>query len=70
MTGNSQGPGIMPRCLDVLFKTIGERQAKKYLFKPDRVNGFEMQDEEEAELAARNEQLGYMKPKTPKTPRR
>jgi kinesin family member 23 len=50
MTGNRQNRGIMPRCLDVLFKTISDYQAKKYVFKPDRFNGFDVQLEAQAAL--------------------
>jgi kinesin family member 23 len=50
MTGNRQNRGIMPRCLDVLFKTISDYQAKKFVFKPDRLNGFEVLCEEDAML--------------------
>ena len=50
MTGNKQYRGIMPRCLDVLFKTISDYQAKKFVFKPDRLNGFEILSEADAML--------------------
>ncbi|ALC44016.1 pav [Drosophila busckii] len=50
MTGNSRHRGIMPRCLDVLFRTISDYQAKKFVFKPDRLNGFEILSEEDALL--------------------
>jgi kinesin family protein 23 len=50
MTGNRQNRGIMPRCLDVLFKTISDYQAKKYVFKSDRLNGFEIMPEADAML--------------------
>lgn len=70
MTGKNDHPGIMPRCLELLFRSITEFQADKYIFKPDKMNGFDVQDEDEAAVAARNEMLGYMQPKTPKTPRR
>lgn len=42
MTGDVQNRGIMPRCLDILFKTISDYQTKKYVFKPDRMNGFDI----------------------------
>lgn len=48
MTGNAQHQGIMPRCLDVLFRTISDYQTKKFVFKPDRLNGFEIQTEADA----------------------
>lgn len=50
MTGNLDHRGIMPRCLDVLFKTISDYQAKKYVFKPDKLNGFEILSEADAML--------------------
>lgn len=50
MTGNASDQGIMPRCLDVLFRTIADYQTKKFVFKPDRLNGFEIQSEADALL--------------------
>jgi len=31
MTGSSQDQGILPRCLDVIFNSLEELQAKKYV---------------------------------------
>ena len=31
MTGAPQDQGVLPRCLDVLFNSIGELQARKYV---------------------------------------
>jgi len=31
MTGSSQDQGILPRCLDVIFNSLDEQQAKKYV---------------------------------------
>ncbi|XP_039966326.1 kinesin-like protein KIF23 [Bactrocera neohumeralis] len=50
MTGDSRHRGVMPRCLDALFKTISDYQAKKYIFKPDKLNGFEILSEADALL--------------------
>lgn len=50
MTGNANDQGIMPRCLDALFSTISDYQTKKFVFKPDRLNGFEIQSEADAML--------------------
>lgn len=50
MTGNQENRGIMPRCLESLFRTISDYQTKKYVFKPDRMNGFEILSEEDALL--------------------
>lgn len=48
MTGTKNNAGVMQRCVDVLFNSIYEYQAAKYIFKPDKMNGFEVQNEEEA----------------------
>lgn len=48
MTGVKDNIGIMPRCLDVLFNSIFDCQASKFVFKPDRMNGFEVQSESAA----------------------
>lgn len=50
MTGNADDQGIMPRCLDALFSTISDYQTKKFVFKPDRLNGFEILSEADAML--------------------
>lgn len=50
MTGNHENRGIMPRCLESLFRTISDYQTKKCVFKPDRMNGFEILSEEDAML--------------------
>ncbi|XP_030380166.1 kinesin-like protein KIF23 [Scaptodrosophila lebanonensis] len=55
MTGNLRHRGIMPRCLDVLFCTISDYQAKKFVFKPDRLNGFEILSDEDALLERQQE---------------
>ncbi|KAL7732009.1 hypothetical protein ACLKA6_015773 [Drosophila palustris] len=55
MTGNSRHRGIMPRCLDLLFRTISDYQAKKFVFKPDKLNGFEILSEEDALLERQHE---------------
>lgn len=50
MTGNADDQGIMPRCLDSLFSSISDCQTKKFVFKPDRLNGFEILSEADAML--------------------
>ncbi|XP_018347453.1 PREDICTED: kinesin-like protein KIF23 [Trachymyrmex septentrionalis] len=50
MTGESQDAGIMPRCLDVIFNTIANYQTKKFVFKPDKLNGFDIQSQTDAML--------------------
>ncbi|XP_052787573.1 kinesin-like protein KIF23 isoform X2 [Mya arenaria] len=66
MTGTPQDQGILPRCLDVLFNTIGGFQSKKYVFKPDRMNGFDVQTEADAMMERqRRDILPALTPKTP-----
>ncbi|XP_063702166.1 kinesin-like protein KIF23 isoform X2 [Culicoides brevitarsis] len=55
MTGDVKHRGIMPRCLDALFKTISDYQTKKFVFKPDRMNGFEILSEADAMLERQTE---------------
>lgn len=50
MTGDIHHRGIMPRCLDALFRTIADFQAKKFVFKPDRLNGFDILSDADAML--------------------
>lgn len=55
MTGESHDAGIMPRCLDVIFNSITNYQTKKFVFKPDKLNGFDVQSEADAMLDRQNE---------------
>lgn len=55
MTGKPQDGGIMPRCLDVIFNTIANYQTKKFVFKPDKLNGFNVQSEADAMLERQQE---------------
>ena len=50
----------MPRCLDVLFKTISDFQAKKFVFKPDKLNGFEILSEADAMLERQSDMHSRM----------
>lgn len=68
MTGSPEDSGIMPRALDVLYNSISDLQAKKFVFKPDRLNGFEIQSEEDAKKEGLVE-LQSQTPHFPKTPR-
>ncbi|XP_025084213.1 kinesin-like protein KIF23 isoform X2 [Pomacea canaliculata] len=67
MTGTPQDPGILPRCLDVLFNSIQDLQAKKYVFRPDKLNGFEVQSEADAMLERQRRDImpGLTTPRTP-----
>ncbi|KAF2900610.1 hypothetical protein ILUMI_05579 [Ignelater luminosus] len=48
LTGEPSMPGIMPRCIGTLFNSIADCQAQKFLIKSDRMNGFEVQGENDA----------------------
>ena len=50
MTGSQQDLGMLPRCLDTIFNSISFQQSKKYVFKPDKMNAFEIQSEADAML--------------------
>lgn len=55
MTGEPQNGGIMPRSLDVLFNSISSYQAKKFIFKPDKMNGFDIQSKTDAMMDYQSE---------------
>lgn len=55
MTGEPNNCGILPRCLNIIFKTINDFQAHKYVFKPDKMNMFDIQTESEAMLERQQE---------------
>jgi kinesin family protein 23 len=61
MTGTPQIAGIIPRSLDVIFNSIMHLQAEKFVFKPDKMNGFEVQSEEDARKERQREFAAYMK---------
>ncbi|KAF6040876.1 KIF23 [Bugula neritina] len=50
MTGSGEDQGILPRCLDMVFNSIKGVQAMKYVFMPDKQNGFNIQSEADAML--------------------
>ncbi|CAI8044875.1 Kinesin-like protein KIF23, partial [Geodia barretti] len=50
MTGEPDAPGILPRCLDVIFNSIAEVQAPKFVFRPDGSNGFNIFSESDARV--------------------
>lgn len=55
MAGDIKHRGVMPRCLDLLFQTIGDFQTNKFVFKPDRLNNFEILSEADAMLERQQE---------------
>lgn len=57
LTGNCLNPGILPRTLDVIFNTIQQRQARKYIFKPDGSNYFEIRSNADALIELQREKM-------------
>ncbi|MCL4123359.1 UNVERIFIED_CONTAM: hypothetical protein GTU68_011918, partial [Idotea baltica] len=50
MEGSRHDGGIVRRTIDIIFNSISEYQTIKYVFKPDRMNGFDAQSEADAML--------------------
>lgn len=48
MTGNQEDGGIVGRCFDVIFNSIRDYQARRFTFKPDKLNGFDVFSIEDA----------------------
>lgn len=69
MTGDSNDVGILPRCLDVIFNSISNYQAKKFVFKPDKLNGFDVQSDTDAMIDRQNKILGVITPYNGKIPK-
>ncbi|XP_059953077.1 kinesin-like protein KIF23 isoform X3 [Mesoplodon densirostris] len=64
MTGSPGEGGLLPRCLDMLFNSIGSFQAKRYVFKSNDRNSMEIQCEVDA-LLERQKREATPNPKTP-----
>ncbi|KAH0620126.1 hypothetical protein JD844_014751, partial [Phrynosoma platyrhinos] len=69
MTGSPGEGGLLPRCLDMIFNSIGPFQAKRYVFKLDDKNGVDVQCEVDA-LLERQKREALPTPKTPSSNRR
>lgn len=68
MMGEQQNGGMLPRCFDVIFNSIANYQAKKLVFKPDKLNGFDVQTDSEALLERQAEiHAGLVTPRNGKT---
>ncbi|XP_071825337.1 kinesin-like protein KIF23 isoform X3 [Apostichopus japonicus] len=70
MQGTTQEGGVLPRCLDVIFNSLGDLQAKKYVFRPDRANGMDVQTEADAMMERQKKDLMPLTQRTTSTPRR
>ncbi|RMB94189.1 hypothetical protein DUI87_28995 [Hirundo rustica rustica] len=64
MTGSPGDGGLLPRCLAMIFNSIGPFQAKRFVFKLDDKNGVDVQSEVEA-LLERQRREAQPIPKTP-----
>ncbi|NXK93846.1 KIF23 protein, partial [Formicarius rufipectus] len=64
MTGSPGDGGLLPRCLDMIFNSIGPFQAKRFVFKLDDKNGVDVQSEVDA-LLERQRREALPVPKTP-----
>uniref|UniRef100_A0A8C0GLQ2 Kinesin-like protein n=1 Tax=Chelonoidis abingdonii TaxID=106734 RepID=A0A8C0GLQ2_CHEAB len=64
MTGSPGDGGLLPRCLDMIFNSIGPFQAKRFVFKVDDKNGVDVQCEVDA-LLERQKRDAIPIPKTP-----
>ncbi|XP_014743290.1 PREDICTED: kinesin-like protein KIF23 [Sturnus vulgaris] len=64
MTGSPGDGGLLPRCLAMIFNSIGPFQAKRFVFKLDDKNGVDVQSEVEA-LLERQRREALPIPKTP-----
>ncbi|NXX73757.1 KIF23 protein, partial [Urocolius indicus] len=68
MTGSPGDGGLLPRCLDMIFNSIGPFQAKRFVFKLDDKNGVDVQCEVDA-LLERQKRDAMPVPKTPSSKR-
>uniref|UniRef100_A0A4X1T562 Kinesin-like protein n=1 Tax=Sus scrofa TaxID=9823 RepID=A0A4X1T562_PIG len=68
MTGSPGEGGLLPRCLDMIFNSIGSFQAKRYVFKSNDRNSMDIQCEVDA-LLERQKREATPNPKTPSSKR-
>ncbi|XP_029420894.1 kinesin-like protein KIF23 isoform X5 [Nannospalax galili] len=68
MTGSPGDGGLLPRCLNMIFNSIGSFQAKRYVFKSNDRNSMDIQCEVDA-LLERQKRETMPIPKTPSSKR-
>ncbi|XP_017706589.1 PREDICTED: kinesin-like protein KIF23 isoform X2 [Rhinopithecus bieti] len=68
MTGSPGEGGLLPRCLDMIFNSIGSFQAKRYVFKSNDRNSMDIQCEVDA-LLERQKREAMPNAKTPSSKR-
>ncbi|XP_050443213.1 kinesin-like protein KIF23 [Adelges cooleyi] len=67
MTGNHVDGGIVGRCFDVIFNSITDYQARRFTFKPDKLNGYDILSVEDAMISKAEDFKNNVKfTKTPK----
>ncbi|XP_040081708.1 kinesin-like protein KIF23 isoform X6 [Oryx dammah] len=68
MTGSPGEGGLLPRCLHMLFNSVGSFQAKRYVFKSNDRNSMDIQCEVDA-ILERQKREAIPNPKTPSSKR-
>ncbi len=63
MNGEPDQAGILPRSLDIIFNSIADVQAPKFVFRSDGINGFDLFTEEEANVEAQRNKPKKISPR-------
>ena len=63
MNGEPEQAGILPRSLDVVFNSIADVQAPKFVFRPDGGNRYDLFTEEEANTETRRNKPKKISPR-------
>ena len=63
MNGEPDQAGILPRSLDIIFNSIADVQAPKFVLQPDGTNRFDLFTEEEANTEAQRNKPKKISPR-------
>ena len=63
MNGEPDQAGILPRSLDVVFNSIADVQAPRFVFRPDGGNRYDLFTEEESNMEARRNKPKKISPR-------
>ncbi len=63
MNGEPDQAGILPRSLDIIFNSIADVQAPKFIFRPDSANGFDLFTEEQSNTEAQRSKPKKISPR-------
>lgn len=63
MSGSTSNPGVLPRCLDVLFNSIQDYQTERSVFKGNASNGYDLLSDSEMKLERDRREREYAKPR-------